>query len=309
MDKTPKRLRTYLSTHDVEIDLRRILDFIAQSSKYISVEIKKENRSFAGTENLSGDKQLALDVLADRILLENLQYETSFKIRNFVSEEQDNIINLNTDKGEYSVSVDPLDGSSLVEPNLSIGTIVGIHRGDIMNQQSGYKSLVAAMYILYGPLTTLVYTAKQGTHEFILDAAGNFVLSKENITMGNKGRIYSPGGQRSKWLPEHSRFIEDLEQSGYKLRYSGGFVPDLNQLLIKGGGIFSYPRLKDAENGKLRLLFELQPMALIIEQAGGAATDGKNNILDIIPEDLNHRSPVYIGSKQEVERVKQYLKQ
>ncbi len=157
------------------------------------------------------------------------------------------------------------------------------------------------MYVLYGPLTTLVYTAGKGTHEFIHDPAGNFVLSTESIRMNEKGSIYSPGGMRSEWTPEHERYIHALEQNDYKLRYSGGFVPDINQILLKRGGIFSYPALKDAPKGKLRLLFELQPMAFIIEQSGGAAIDGTTPILDLVPESLDQRSPVYIGSKHEVE--------
>jgi fructose-1,6-bisphosphatase I len=300
-------LRTHLSSNDINIDLRRILDFIAQSCKYIANEIQKSNRQLAGTVNPSGEQQLALDVIADQMLLERLKKEKSFSIRDFVSEEQDQVITLDTSYGRFSVTVDPLDGSSLVDVNLSIGTIIGVHEGPIMEKKKGYDTMVAAMYIVYGPLTSLVYTAKKGTHEFVLDTAGNFVLTKENITMKEKGSIYSIGALRGDWLPEHKSYIEELENQRYKLRYSGGFVPDINQLLLKGGGLFTYPSTKKDKNGKLRLLFELQPMALLIEQAGGLATDGKRNILDIIPSDLNQRSAVYIGSKNEVELVKQYL--
>lgn len=302
-------LRTHLSSNEINIDLRRILDFIAQSCKYITNEIKKSNRQLAGTKNLYGEEQLALDVLADKILLERLKQEKSFSIRDFVSEEQDNVITLDTSNGRFSVTVDPLDGSSLVDVNLSIGTIIGVHEGPIMAKKSGYDTMVAAMYIVYGPLTSLVYTAKKGTHEFVLDTAGNFVLTKENIKIKDKGSIYSIGGLRGDWLPWHKNYIEDLENQGYKLRYSGGFVPDINQLLLKGGGLFTYPATKKDKNGKLRLLFELQPMALLMEQAGGKAIDGVKNILDIIPKDLNQRSSVYIGSKNEVDLVKSYFKQ
>jgi len=206
----------------------------------------------------------------------------------------------------YSVAIDPLDGSSLVDVNLSIGTIVGIHKGPILSGKPGRESLVAAMYILYGPLTTLVYTANNGVHEFVLDPAGNFVLSQENIKMKDKGAIYSPGGLKKEWLPDHARFIDSLEEDGYKLRYSGGFVPDINQVLMKGGGLFTYPDLQRAPNGKLRLLFECQPMALILEQAGGKATTGTQEILDIVPEELDQRVPIYIGSKTEIQSVLEY---
>jgi len=114
---------------------------------------------------------------------------------------------------------------------------------------------------------------------------------------------------RKDWTPGHLKYVEYLERKGYKLRYSGGFVPDLNQILIKKGGIFSYPALKESPQGKLRLIFELQPMAFIFEQAGGKATDGKEDILSIKPENLDHRSPIYIGSRHEVGKAKEYLAQ
>jgi fructose-1,6-bisphosphatase I len=122
-----------------------------------------------------------------------------------------------------------------------------------------------------------------------------------------RGDIYGLGGLRKDWTPGHLKYIEFLENEGYKLRYSGGFVPDINQVLIKKGGIFTYPALKKSPNGKLRLLFELQPMAFIIEQAGGMATDGKKDILAINVAELNQRCPIYIGSRFEVEKAKEFL--
>lgn len=300
-------LRTHLSSTGVEHDLRRVIDFLAQACKYVHEEIIKSNRKLAGTCNTSGEQQLALDVAADKILLEMLRYEQSFEIRDFVSEERDELIHLSHQGGRYSVAIDPLDGSSLVDTNLSIGTIVGIHDGDILSGRSGYESMAAAMYVLYGPLTTLVYTARQGTHEFVQDPAGNFVLSTPSVKMHDYGKIYSPGGLKKDWLPEHRKYVEELEEQGYKLRYSGGFVPDINQLLMKRGGVFHYPALEGHPNGKLRLMFELQPMALILEEAGGAATDGIRPILSIVPEAQDQRSPIYIGSRQEVALAKRYL--
>jgi len=153
----------------------------------------------------------------------------------------------------------------------------------------------------------MVYSAGKGTHEFVLNREGEYVLSEENIRLKEKGSIYSLGGLRKDWSPEHLSFVESLEAEGYKLRYSGGFVPDINQILIKRGGVFAYPGLRNSPKGKLRLLFELQPMAFIMEQAGGAATDGATDILAIPVQDLEQRSPVYIGSRFEVERAKEYL--
>jgi fructose-1,6-bisphosphatase I len=163
------------------------------------------------------------------------------------------------------------------------------------------------MYITYGPLITMVYSTGKGAHEFVLNREGEYVLSQENIILKEKGSIYSLGGIRKDWTPAHLSFVEHLEELGYKLRYSGGFVPDINQILIKKGGIFTYPALKKAASGKLRLIFELQPMGYIMEQAGGLATDGITDILTVKPGDLDHRSPIYIGSRYEVEKAKEYL--
>jgi fructose-1,6-bisphosphatase I len=171
----------------------------------------------------------------------------------------------------------------------------------------GRRTLAAAVYITYGPLITMVYSAGKGTHEFVLNREGEYVLSEENIILKEQGDIYSLGGLRKEWTPAHLKYIEFLEEEGYKLRYSGGFVPDINQVLIKRGGIFTYPALKKSPNGKLRLLFELQPMAFIIEQAGGMATNGKQDILSIKVEDLDQRCPIYIGSRFEVEKAKGFL--
>ncbi|MBA4397923.1 MAG: fructose-bisphosphatase class I, partial [Syntrophus sp. (in: bacteria)] len=154
---------------------------------------------------------------------------------------------------------------------------------------------------------TMVYSAGRGAHEFVLNREGEYVLSQEDIRLRERGDIYSMGGLRKDWMPEHLRFVEFLEEQGYKLRYSGGFVPDINQILIKSGGIFTYPALKKSPAGKLRLLFELLPMAFLIEHAGGIATDGETNILEISVEDIGQRSPIYIGSRFEVEKAKTFL--
>ncbi len=298
-------LRRQMWLAGVETDLRRLIWQIAVTGKYISAKIHESNRKLAGFRNIFDEEQLALDRSADEILLAQLRF--SGFVREYASEERDSVIPLVNNHGKYYITADPLDGSSLVDTNLSIGTIIGIHEGPILD--SGRQTLVAAMYITYGPLITMVYSAGKGTHEFVLNREGEYVLSEENITFAERGSIYSLGGLRKDWTPGHLKYVEFLEKEGYKLRYSGGFVPDLNQILIKKGGVFSYPALKDAPKGKLRLIFELQPMAFIIEQAGGKATDGKSDILSISPENLNHRSPIYIGSRFEVEKAKEFLAQ
>jgi fructose-1,6-bisphosphatase I len=199
------------------------------------------------------------------------------------------------------VTLDPLDGSSLLDVNLSVGTILGIWKGTVMQGE-----LVAAAYVVYGPTTTLVFSTGNGVHEYLLQK-GHCTLLQENITLKEKGSIYSIGGLRKDWTLAHTAFIAALEENGYKLRYSGGLVPDVHQLLLKGGGIFTYPALADAPAGKLRLFFELCPFAFLVEHAGGLAINGKQRILEISRTTLHQRSPIYLGSKKEVEAAKKYL--
>ncbi|MDQ1277321.1 MAG: fructose,6-bisphosphatase [Thermodesulfobacteriota bacterium] len=298
-------LRRHMWIAGVETELRRLIWQIAVTGKYISAKIHESNRKLAGFKNIFGEEQLALDKSSDAILKNQLQF--SGFVREYASEEQDQIVQIGKGEEKYFVTADPLDGSSLVDTNLAIGTIIGIHNGAMYGK--GRDTMVAALYITYGPLITMVYSAGKGTHEFVLNREGEYVLSQENIRLREKGDIYSLGGLRKDWTPEHLRFVEYLEAAGYKLRYSGGFVPDINQVLIKNGGVFTYPALKKSPLGKLRLLFELLPMAFLMEQAEGMATDGKELILDIPVEDIGQRSPIYIGSRLEVEKAKEFLEE
>ncbi len=296
-------LRRHMWLAGVEQELRRLIWQIGVIGKYISAKIQESNRKLAGLKNVYGEEQLTLDRSADEILKNQLQF--SGIVREYASEEEEEIFKMPAGGGRYLITADPLDGSSLVETNLAIGTIIGIHQDSIY--ETGSKSMVAALYITYGPLITLVYSAGKGTHEFVLNREGEYVLSQENIAFREKGDIYSLGGLRKDWIPNHLKYVEFLEDSGYKLRYSGGFVPDINQIVIKKGGLFTYPALKKSPQGKLRLLFELQPMAFIVKNAGGLATDGRDAILDIPVKDLHQRSPIYIGSTYEVKKAHEFL--
>ena len=296
-------LRRHMWLEGVEVELRRLIWQIAVVGKYISAKIHESNRKLAGMKNIYGDEQLALDRTSDDIMRNKLQF--SGFVSEYASEELEDIVKIGTGKEKYIVTADPLDGSSLVDSNLAIGTIIGIHKDSVLDV--GRKTMVAALYITYGPLITMIYSAGRGAHEFVLDREGEYVLSQENIRLKEKGSIISPGGLRRDWTPEHLKFVNQLEQDGYKLRYSGGFVPDINQIIIKKGGLFTYPALKKSPQGKLRLLFELQPMAFIMEQAGGMATDGHQDILSIQVENVNQISPIYIGSSTEVQLAKKFL--
>ncbi len=296
-------LRRHMWMAGVEEELRRLIWQIAVVGKYISAKIHEANRKLVGFKNVYGEDQLKLDRAADEILKSQLQF--SGFVREYASEEQEKIIKIGSGKEKYIVTADPLDGSSLVETNLAIGTIIGIHKESILD--TGRNTMVAALYITYGPLITMIYSAGKGAHEFVLNREGEYVLAQEKIKLKEKGSIFSPGGLRSDWTTAHLKFIDRLEKDGYKLRYSGGFVPDINQLLIKRGGLFTYPALQKSPQGKLRLLFELQPMAFIMEQAGGLATDGKEDILSLKVENIHQCSPIYIGSSVEVRMAKQFL--
>jgi fructose-1,6-bisphosphatase I len=291
-------LRRHLREHDEDRDLTRLICEIADASKYIINAISTGDLGMAGTSNLYGEEQLALDVLSDRIITKRLAH--SGVVANIASEERDDIVEVDPDcEGKFSVAFDPLDGSSLVDVNLAVGTIVSIYRGCSLMRPG--REQVAAMYILYGPRTTLVYSTGNGVHEFGMNSLMEYTLNYENIRMDEgRARIYSPGGQRSQYSAGTEKFAQYLETNGAKLRYSGGFVPDINQVLIKRSGLFMYPHLKNAPEGKLRLLYELNPMAYLIEQAGGAASDGRRRILDIRPEKIDDRAPVFIGSSEAV---------
>jgi fructose-1,6-bisphosphatase I len=298
-------LRRHMWLAGVEVELRRLIWQIAVVGKYISARIHESNRKLAGFKNIYGEEQLALDRISDEILKNKLQH--SGFVSQYASEERDDIVTIGNGTESYIVTADPLDGSSLVDTNLAIGTIIGIHKKSLFD--CGRNSMVAALYITYGPLITMIYSAGKGAHEFVLDREGEYVLSEENIRLKEKGSIFSPGGLRKDWTDNHLKFIDVLERDGYKLRYSGGFVPDINQVIIKRGGLFTYPALKKSPQGKLRLLFELQPMAFIIEQAGGMATDGKTDILSLEITTVNQRSPIYIGSAAEVKMAGEFLNQ
>lgn len=298
-------LRRHLRGQDICDNLVHLICEIAEASKYVINAVRTGDLGVAGTSNLYGEEQLALDVLSDRIIRKRLIH--SGVVCSIASEEMDEIFEVKASAdGLYSVAYDPLDGSSLVDVNLAVGTIVSIFAGSDVLQEG--RKQVAAMYILYGPRVSLVYSVGNGVHEFTMNHLMEFTLTRENIRMQSSGNIYSPGGLRNKYNGGDEKFIRYLEEKGCKLRYSGGFVPDINQVLLKGKGIFMYPALNGSPNGKLRLLFELNPMAYLVENAGGAASNGRMSILDIKPESLDQRAPIYIGCVEDVDKAMEYAK-
>ena len=247
------------------------------------------------TSNVYGEQQAAMDKWADELLINELG--GSGLVRYLASEEQPELLEFESES-DIALSVDPLDGSSLLGVNLAMGTIVGIHRGGVLKPG---EEMVGAVYIIYGPLTVLVYSLGDGVHEFALNADGDFILQKENMTIGSEKRM-GPGAARNTYLPFHEEYISKLEADGYKIRFSGSFVADVHQILHKGG-VFTYPGFQGSVRGKLRLLFECAPMGSIVTQAGGAVSDGYVDLLSIVPESISERVPVYIGGKREINLI------
>ena len=297
-------LTEFLDRQKKDPALQKIISTVAEACKKIKAQITLKSGEKIQQVNSSGDQQLDLDYTADQILTASLK-ETGL-VRHCASEEQKELT-LFSPTAPYSVVFDPLDGSSLIDVNLSIGTIVAIHKGDLV--LNGKRNLIAALYVVYGPLTTLVFSVGNGVHQFCLTPDGEFVLETEQVKLKNKGSLYAIGGLRKNWTPVHAQLIASLEEEGYKLRYSGGLVPDVHQILLKGGGLFTYPALRDAPDGKLRLLFEVEPFSFIMEQAGGRGSTGEIPVLDVVAHDLHQRAPVYLGSTYEVEKAETMINQ
>jgi len=289
------KLQEHLADHDKE--LQELVLRIGEAGKTIHKGFAS-HQSTSDTQNVYGETQMALDKWADQVLIDDLK--SSGIVRYIASEEQPEIIKVKG-SGSFGITLDPLDGSSLIGVNLAVGTIIGIFKGSVLVPG---KEMIGAMYVLYGPLTTLTYCLRKGVHEFVLDANGDFILQKENIRIPD-GKIFAPGALRKNYLFGHLKWIEALEADGYKIRFSGSFVADVHQILHKGG-VFTYPGSVGKEGGKLRLLFEGNPMGFIVEQAGGAASDGKMSLLDIEPDGVAHRVPIYVGGKKEIDLIHKF---
>ncbi|SMG50319.1 fructose-1,6-bisphosphatase I [Marivirga sericea] len=293
-------------------ELSQLLRDIALAGKIIQREVNRAgllNISGAyGAENVQGEEQQKLDVIANIRFIRALK--NGGEVCAIVSEEDDEILDIKNPDGRYIVAMDPLDGSSNIDVNVSIGTIFSIFRrvspvGSKVTEedvlQKGSEQ-VAAGYLLYGSSTMLVYTTGRGVNGFTYDPSlGEFFLSHAEMKIPEDGQIYSinEGGYRS-FDPKVQQYIERCKDKKFTARYIGSLVADFHRNLLKGG-IYIYPSTEKAPNGKLRLNYECNALAMICEQAGGLATDGKTRILDIQPESLHQRVPFYTGSKKMVE--------
>jgi fructose-1,6-bisphosphatase I len=284
----------------VSDDLRHLILHIAMAAKYVHAAIRTTEAGLAGSKNQFGEDQLKLDVLSDEIISRHLH--ESHLVAEYASEEQSQIITLETN-APFTVAYDPLDGSSLVDANFAIGSIFGIYPGTSLIGRKPSEQ-VAALYVLYGPRTLLVYSTGASVHLFILNEVGEFILLRENLGIADSAKTYSPGNLAAVTEDAPYRTVLDYWISGKRtLRYSGCMVADVHHILSKGQGVFTYPAGTKNPNGKLRLAFECGPFAYIVEAAGGAASDGSKRILDIPIREIDQRAPIIVGSKDEVAAV------
>ena len=302
-------------------NLTGLLMDLIYAAKIISREVNKAGLvdilGLTGTENIHGEEVKKLDEYANNILFKAMDHGGHLCI--MASEERDEAIPIpeRFPKGNYVLLFDPLDGSSNIDANVSIGTIFSIHRkktdgeiGTVEDCLQKGSDQVAAGYIIYGSSTMLVFTTGQGVNGYTLDpSVGEFILSHIGIKTPSKGKIYSANeGNARFWDEGTKKYINYLKEKDsatgrpYSLRYIGSLVADFHRNLLYGG-IFLYPtdyKDPDKPKAKLRLLYEASPMAFIVEQAGGMATTGKENIMDIVPTELHQKVPLIIGSKEDV---------
>ncbi|MBS9525549.1 class 1 fructose-bisphosphatase [Litoribacter alkaliphilus] len=299
-------------------ELSQLLRDIALAAKIVNREINRAGLANIGgafgQTNVQGEEQQKLDVIA------NIRFTRALtkggEVCAVVSEEDDEVIDLQNNSGKYVVAIDPLDGSSNIDVNISIGTIFSIYRRvtplgspiqpeDIM--QPGNKQ-VAAGYVLYGSSTMLVYTTGHGVNGFTYEQSlGEYFLSHPDMKAPASGNIYSVNeGLYNQMSNGLQSYINHCKENNFSARYIGSLVADFHRNLLKGG-IYIYPGTTKTPNGKLRLLYEANALAYIAEQAGGKATDGHERILDIMPTSLHQRTPLFIGSEKLVDEAKTFL--
>jgi fructose-1,6-bisphosphatase I len=308
-----------------------LLNELIVAAKVISRDVNKAGLTdiigATGTINIQDEQVQKLDVFANNIIIERMRHIGQLCCMG--SEEVDDLIEIPADfpKGNYVLLFDPLDGSSNIDVNISIGTIFGIYKKLSQDSSKGYLLTdilqpgirqVAAGYFLYGSSTMMVYTTGKGVHGFTLyPSIGEFLLSHENIRIPEKGKIYSVNegnvpywDEKTKALVDYFKARDKADGRPYTSRYVGSLVADFHRNLLKGG-LFMYPAdLKDPKKpkGKLRLMLEANPLAMVVKQAGGYASDGTRPILEIQPRELHQRTPLFIGSKQDVELAEKMLK-
>lgn len=304
-------------------DLSAILYDLALAGKMIANKVRSAGLADIlgsdGDVNVQGEVQQKLDIISNEIIVKALDH--GGRLCAMASEEEEAIIQI-PDKfktGKYVLMFDPLDGSSNIDVNVPVGTIFSVYRkitrgakGELEDMLQPGRRQVAAGYVIYGSSTMMVYTTGQGAHGFTLDPSiGEFLLSHPHIRIPEKARYLSVNDSYEQDWPEPTRALMrryrglDGQQKALNVRYVGSLVADFHRNLL-GGGVFAYPANTKSPQGKLRLLYEANPLAFIAEQAGGRATDGTRDIMNIEPTELHQRTPLYIGSKKEVDTVSEF---
>ncbi|PCJ67948.1 MAG: class 1 fructose-bisphosphatase [Bacteroidetes bacterium] len=306
-------------------DLSKIFRDIKFAAKIVNRDVRKAGLvdilGAHGTVNVQGEEVKKLDILA------NEEFKSSLTLGGdccaIISEEEEDIHHIETtlnQDSKYIIAMDPLDGSSNIDVNASIGTIFSVYQrkspvgGPVTMEDVLQKGInqVAAGYIIYGSSTMIVFTTGQGVNAFTLDSSiGDFCLSHPDIQMPKDGKIYSVNeGNYDQFKPGVKKYIDfcrnSIDKEAYSARYIGSMVADFHRNLLKGG-IFMYPATKGAPNGKLRLMFESNPMAFITEQAGGKASTGSGRIMEVNPTEIHQRNPVFMGSTNMVDKALSYL--
>jgi len=307
-------------------ELTRLINSIRLAGKVVNHEVNKAGLvdilGDAGEENIQGEDQQKLDVYANEVFIKNLVNREI--VCGIASEEEDDFISIqgnnNKNENKYVVLIDPLDGSSNIDVNVSVGTIFSIYRRitpvgtpvTIEDFLQPGKNQVAAGYIVYGTSTMIVYSTGHGVNGFTLNPAiGTYYLSHPNMQFPDKGYIYSVNEGNyvhfPKGVKEYIKYCQEEEEDRpYNSRYIGSLVSDFHRNMIKGG-IYFYPSTSKSPNGKLRLLYECNPMAFLAERAGGKASDGFNRILDIKPSKLHQRVPFFCGNKDMVDKLESFM--
>lgn len=310
---------------EIDNDLAVLISAVAQLSKGINDKVTHGALAgvlgFAGTDNVQGEHQKKLDVLSNEIFVHGVEWTGA--VAGMASEEMDDCLPTPQQfkRGEYLITFDPLDGSSNIDINAPIGTIFSITKapqGEITNESFLIpgKEQVAAGYVMYSPQTIMTFSFGKGVVMFTLNMnTGDYILTKENVTIAPSTEEFAINMSNMRhWAKPVRQYVLDLLAGNdgplgknYNMRWVAAMVAEVHRVLCRGG-IFMYPwdNRKPEQPGKLRLMYEANPMAFLIEQAGGAASNGKIRILDVVPEKLHQRVPVFLGAKEEVERVVSY---
>lgn len=314
-------LQQFATFSDQAQDISAIMSRIALAAKLISRRLSRAGLmagtlGFTGETNVQGESVKKMDVYANEVFIS--VFKQSGLVCRLASEEMEQpyYIPENCPIGRYTLLYDPIDGSSNVDINLNVGSIFSIRQQQGNDFDPQAKDLlqngdrqIAAGYVLYGPSTILVYSLGKGVHSFILDPSlGEFILAEENIIIPKHGPVYSVNeGNYWQWeesIREYIRYVH--RHDGYTARYSGALVGDFHRILLQGG-VFLYPGTNKQPEGKLRLLYESAPLALLMEQAQGKASTGTERLLDIVPDKIHTRTPLIIGSKEDVELVESFI--